>query len=287
MSATIMDLNEFCIYLNEQWSIATIGGRIYGEPYVWGGQHTHLTPSNYQAIIDYRERNTGGYADGTSYATAAKRYCKRLFDAGLTDLYASDCSGLGCYFWGNVKQLMGDSTADQMMRMSQLYMNTPKRGWWCFKVNSSGRAYHIGYMVDDTHTIEAEGRTTGVVKKTFDPNYWNSWGIPDILRGVIPAPGEPMPGTPPAGSTSCQTTSGRPEETISFLRIKVRGNKKRSVNVRKGPSTAYKIMFTAHGGESYKLLYVSPETGWYKIDTFMGPGYITNKTKYTEIIKED
>lgn len=287
MPATLADLNEFITYLNEQWNIATINGRIYGEPYVWGGQHTRLTPSTYQAIINAREANTGGYSDGTSYATAAKQYCKRLFDHGLTELFAYDCSGLGCYFWGNVKGLIGDSTADQMMRMTQLYKNDPKRGWWLFKVNSSGRAFHIGYMLDDTHTIEAETRTTGVVRKEFNPSYWSSWGIPDILKEVIPAPGQPDPGTPPAGSTSCPTTSGHQEETISFLRIKVRGNRKRSVFVRRGPSKDYKIMFTAHGGESYKLLYVSPETGWYKIQTFMGPGYITNKTKYTEIIEEE
>ncbi len=83
------------------------------------------------------------------------------------------------------------------------------------------------------------------------------------------------------------TTSSPQEEIISFLRIKVRGNKKRSVYVRTGPSTEYKVLFTAHGGDSFHLLYVSPETGWYKIETDRGPGFITNKTKYTEIIKED
>lgn len=83
------------------------------------------------------------------------------------------------------------------------------------------------------------------------------------------------------------TTSSPQAEIISFLRIKVRGNKKRSVNVRTGPSTEYKVLFTAHGGDSFHLLYVSPETGWYKIETDRGPGFITNKTKYTEIIEEE
>lgn len=47
------------------------------------------------------------------------------------------------------------------------------------------------------------------------------------------------------------------------------------------------MLFTAHGGDTFHLLYVSPETGWYKIETDRGPGYITNKTKYTEIIEEE
>lgn len=286
MPATAADLLEFCQYLEDQLNIATVGGRSYGEPYVWGGQHTHLTLSNYVSVINHREADTGGYADGTSYADAAKRYCKRLFDAGLTDLYAYDCSGLGCWFWGNVKGLIGDISADQMLRMCTTYINDPSRGWWCFKLTKAGKAFHVGYMVDNTHTVEAEGRTTGVVKKVFDPSYWDSWGIPSILEGVIPAPGDPMPGTQQDGHTGCTTTCGPQGEIISFLRIRIRGNRKRSVNVRTGPSTKYKILFTAHGGDSFHLLYVSPETGWYKIETPKGTGFITNKTKYTEIMEE-
>ena len=287
MPATIADVNEFCDYLDAQWNIATINGHIYGEPYVWGCQHSHLTPSNYITVINRREANTGGYADGTSFADAAKRYCKRLFDHGLTDLYASDCSGLGCAFWGDQKGLIGDWSANTMMKNCTLYKNVPRKGWWCFKVNSAGHAYHVGYMVDNVHTVEAQGRTTGVIRQVFEDNYWDSWGVPHILEGVIPSPGSPQPGTQQDGSTGSPTTSGHPEETTSFLRIKVRGKKRRSVNVRKGPSTDFPILFTAHGGDSFHLLYVSPTTGWYKIETPKGVGYITNKTKYTEIINEE
>ena len=54
-------LNEFIAYLNEQ----------IAQPYLWGGQHTRLTPDTYEAIIHNREDGRGGYKDGTSYADAS------------------------------------------------------------------------------------------------------------------------------------------------------------------------------------------------------------------------
>ena len=63
----------------------------------------------------------------------------------------------------------------------------------------------------------------------------------------------------------------------------MRGNKRRSVNVRKGPSTDFPVLMVAHGGDSFPLVAVSPSTGWYKIETPAGTGYITNKTKYTDM----
>ena len=40
-------LTEFILYLESQVS----------EPYVWGGQHTRLTPDNYIAIITKMEKD--------------------------------------------------------------------------------------------------------------------------------------------------------------------------------------------------------------------------------------
>ena len=183
--ATLAQLNAFINFLNQQWNIMTIGGVTYGQPYVWGAQHTKLTPSTYISIINNRESNETDRA-------RAKAYCKRLFDNGATELYAYDCSGLGMYFWQNVEHVYpGDKTADGMMAVCTLYPDTPKRGWWVFKVNSYGRAYHIGYMVDDNHVVEAYGRSDGVIKTVFSKSIWQKWGIPKILKEVIPAPGDP------------------------------------------------------------------------------------------------
>lgn len=282
--ANLLELNEFIQYLNDQANICEVNGVWYGQPYVRGGQHLHLTPSNYQNVIHNREADSGGYPGGGTYEQAAKAYCKRLFDAGMTELFAYDCSGLGMWFLQNVKNFYGhDMNANNMMGHCDLYQNPPRRGWWVFMVNANGRATHVGYMIDDTHVIESAGRKTGVIIREWEKKQgWKKWGIPDIWRGVIPAPGDPLPGSTPT-SDSQTTTSGLPVEVTSFLRIKVRGKARRSVNVRRGPSTDFPVLFVAHGGDSFPLLSVSPSTGWYKIETPKGDGYITNKTKYTDM----
>lgn len=183
--ATAAQLNAFIAYLEQQWNFMTIGGVTYGQPYVWGGQHLKLTPSTYISIINNKESDPDDRRN-------AKKYCKRLFDNGATVLYAYDCSGLGMYFWLDLQhEFDGDKTADGMMRSCTLYPDTPKRGWWVFKLTSTGRAYHVGYMVDNTHVVEAYGRSEGVIKTVFSKKIWKKWGIPKILKGVILAPGEP------------------------------------------------------------------------------------------------
>lgn len=282
--ANLAQLNQFIQYLNDQTNICQVNGKWYGQPYVWGGQHYELTPSNYEARIHAREADTGGYPGGPTYEEAAKAYCRRLFDAGMSVLYAYDCSGLGSYWLYNVAGIFPDTNADGMMRRCTLYQNDPKRGWWCFMVNANGRATHVGFMVDNTHVVESQGRKTGVIIREWKKSQgWKKWGIPKIWEGVIPAPGQPRPGHTDTTSDTQTTISGIQAEGTFFLRIKVRGNKRRSVNVRRGPSTDFPVLFVAHGGDNFPLLAVSPSTGWYKIETPHGDGYITNKTKYTDM----
>ena len=85
-------VDQFIEYLQEQ----------VGQPYVWGGQHTKLTPENYVRVIERREEGRGKYPDGTTYAQAAIDFCRAKFDEGATVLYAYDCSGLGCYWLYNL-----------------------------------------------------------------------------------------------------------------------------------------------------------------------------------------
>ena len=69
-------LDQFIEYLQEQ----------LGEPYLWGGQHTKLTPENYVRVIERKEAGRGGYPDGTSYAQAVIDYCDDKFEEGVTVL---------------------------------------------------------------------------------------------------------------------------------------------------------------------------------------------------------
>ena len=240
-------ISEFIEYLNDQ----------IGEPYVWGGQHTRLTPENYVSVIEKREAQTGGYAGGPTYAEAAIEFCRRKFDEGATVLYAYDCSGLGCYWLYNLKHLYkGDVNANTMKGRCKIVATPPKKGYWLFKLSGS-KASHIAYMVSDTELIEAEGRKYGVVMRSFNSKEWACWGIPLVFEKEIVDP-EPVP-------------------TDKY--VKVIGG---SVNVRNAANTSGKVIYVAHRGE--KLPYIdTAETGWYNVRSPRGDGYITNREKYTKL----
>lgn len=239
-------LEEFVTYLNEQ----------IGQPYVWGGQHTKLTPENYVRVIEKKEAGQGGYPDGTSYAQAAIDFCKKKFDEGADVLYAYDCSGLGCYWLYNLKHLYkGDVNADTMMRRCKIVSTPPKRGYWVFKL-SGKRATHIGYMISDTELIEAKGRKYGVVETAFRAKDWACWGIPNVFASEIV---EPHPATDKY--------------------VLVVGG---SVYVRAGDNKKSRILLTAHRGDRFPYIDTAP-TGWYHIRTKKGEGYITNLERYTKL----
>ena len=249
-------LSEFIQYLIAQ----------VGEPYLWGGQHTELTPQNYQSIIHKREDGRGKYSDGTTYADACIAYCTKLFDEGATVLYAYDCSGLGVYWLYNVKHVWkSDVNANTMMgRCENLdTANLPAKGWWVFRLDTSAkRATHIGYMVSNTNVVQAEGRKYGVTNKKFKASDWDVWGIPKVFKDEI--------------------TNPTPEPPSPQSKVIVKG---KSVNVRNSDSKKGKILFTAHKGDEFPFISVAP-SGWYEIATKKGDGFITSLPRYTELCTE-
>ena len=244
-------VNGFIEYLKAQ----------VGEPYLWGGQHTRLTPENYVRIIERKEADRGGYTGGPSYADAAIDFCKKKFEKGAKVLYAYDCSGLGCYWLDNLTHLYRcDVNANTMMNRCELKTELPRKGWWVFRLNGK-RASHIGYMIDDEYLIEAKGRKYGVVKTRFREKDWACWGIPRVFENELTPTPEPEP-EPPA------------------RQVEVLG---KSVNVRNRDSKKGKILFTAHRGDRFSFVAVAP-SGWYEIETKKGPGFITNLARYAKLI---
>ena len=236
-------LDAFIEYLKSQ----------VGQPYLWGGQHTKLTPDNYVAVIEKKEAGRGKYPDGTTYAHAVFEFCKKKFDEGATVLYAYDCSGLGCYWLYNLKHLYKcDVNADTMMRRCVIKEEAPKRGWWVFKL-AGNKASHIGYMIDDENLVEAKGRKYGVVVTKYKKSDWHRCGIPRVFEEEIDIP--PVTG-------KFVTVLGK------------------SVNVRNSDSMRGRIMFTAHRGDIFSYISTAP-SGWYEIFTNKGVGYITSKPRYT------
>jgi len=267
-------LDEFISYLKEQ----------LGQPYLWGGQHTKLTPDNYVAVINKKEDGRGGYAGGPTYAEAVISFCKKKFDKGATELFAYDCSGIGCWFLFNLHHLYkSDVNANTMMTRCTLKDELPKRGWWVFKLSGT-KASHVGYMISDTTLIEAKGRKYGVVETTFKKSDWDRWGIPAVFEKEILEP-EPEPEPEP---------DPKPEPS---KRIVVVVGK--SVRVHKKPTKLSKTLWFAHSAAYYKaqgsnrpndLYYLLDiaDNGWYHVSTIATEhdrtGYITNKEKYTKLV---
>ena len=239
-------LTEFILYLIQQ----------LGMPYLWGGQHTKLTPENYKTVIARKEATEEN-------RRRVEAYCEKMFARGYEVLYAYDCSGLGVYWLQNVTHLWkADVNANTMMhRCTDLdTAGPPAKGWWVFRLDDQKkRAVHIGYMIDNEYLIEAAGRKYGVVKTKFRANDWDVWGIPKVFEDEIRHP-EP-----------------KPEPTVQVVEV-IGG----SVNVRNADSTKGRILFTAHRGDTFPYLGPAP-SGWYTIDTKKGVGYITNLPRYTRL----
>lgn len=234
-------LTEFILYLVQQ----------IGMPYLWGGQHTKLTPENYKEVIARKESDPKHRADAIAY-------CEKMFAKGYDVLYAYDCSGLGVYWLYNLKHLYkSDVNANTMMGRCKLVTTPPKRGYWVFK-RSGNRATHIGYMISDTELIEAKGRAYGVCKTTFREKDWSCWGIPKVFESEIIDPPAPEPGD---------------------KYVLVVGG---SVNVRCGDNKNTPILFTAHRGDKLPYIDTAP-SGWYHVRSVKGDGYITNLERYTKL----
>ena len=239
-------LNDFLSYLELQ----------VGQPYLWGGQHTKLTPYTYVDIIERKETSTQNAEDAIAY-------CKNLFDNGASVLYAYDCSGLGMYYLQNVtKTYSHDMSANGMMGECEK-ADEPKKGYWVFRLND-GRATHIGYMVSDTEVIHAKGRKFGVVKEKYKKSYWHCVGIPKCIDFEEPEPPEPEP--------------PKPTPTI---KIKVKG----SVRVREGNGVLTKKIKTVKNcllpycGQAIESPY------WYMTEVDGREGYISSKPKLTELVE--
>lgn len=148
--------------------------------YVWGG-NGEATPTVCEEWIRKKETS----------ATNANRAIKtfnRAVKAGYKDkLRAFDCSGLGYYCLKQSGLKVTDMTADYMKHQCEMISKAEvKRGCFVFKVNSSGKATHIGYVVDDNlNVIEAQGRDEGVVKRALTKGSWNAYGIPSYFKDEI------------------------------------------------------------------------------------------------------
>lgn len=156
-------LDRFISHLEEQVANHSI--------YVWGAQGQQGAAIT-KAWIRTRETSALN-------ASRAIVYWKKQVQAGYGErLRAFDCSGLGVYFFLREGLLASDTTADGIMKLCMRVSAAELRpGDFVFRVYRSGKAYHVGYVVDDArNVVEAKGRSAGVVKSPFKG--WNVCGRP-------------------------------------------------------------------------------------------------------------
>lgn len=167
-------LKEFLNYLENEVKNGSI--------YVWGGQGQRAT----DALIDKLETNAAN-------KKTAKALLKKRIKAGYKNVKAFDCSGLVTKAMDDtgIMKKGFDTTADGLKKH---YVKSLKRwelkpGDLVFRVDSAGKAYHVGVVVDwDLNIIEARGRVYGVVKRGLNASgkgYWNAYGRPTALRDEI------------------------------------------------------------------------------------------------------
>lgn len=239
-----MKVDEFITYLIEQ----------IGQPYLWGGQHTKLTPENYIAVITRKESNTAN-------RDKVIAYCKKKFADGAKELYAYDCSGLGMFFLQNLKKIYSyDMSANSMMGVCTI-VGEPKRGYWVFRL-SGNRATHIGYMISDTEVIEAKGRIYGVVKHSFKKSEWDRIGKPKCFSF------DPEPKTH--------------QYVVVQGKIRKNGVPEKRVYVRNGNGTANPAIGVAKSEDAFPLIaQADAYPYWYEIDYKGTKAFITSNERYT------
>lgn len=171
-------LNEFIQHLEDEVKNGSI--------YVWGAQGEGAGTIT-ETWIKKKE---------TSATNAARAIAlwKKQIEAGYGDrLRAFDCSGLGMAFLQNeAKIVSSDMSANSMMAKCEIITKAQaRRGDWVFKVNSSGKATHIGYIVDEAlNVIEAKGRNYGVIKSPLSKGGWNKYGRPKFFANEIAGAGD-------------------------------------------------------------------------------------------------
>lgn len=237
------NVNEFIDYLITQ----------VGQPYLWGAQHTRLTPDNYVSVINRRESKITNRAK-------VKAFCKKKFKSGAMELFASDCSGLGMFFLQNLKKIYSyDMSANSMLGECKI-VNEPKRGYWLFRLKN-GKAVHIGYMISDTELIEAKGSAYGVVRHSYAKKDWHRIGKPKCILF------EP---------------EKRHQYVVVQGKIRKDGTPDKRVYVRQGNGTQYPEIGTAHSTEAFPLIAQADASPyWYEIDYNGTKAFITSNERYT------
>lgn len=223
--------------------------------YVWGGSG--------QLCADVTENWIRTKERGHQPDAAVKEW-EEVMNSPYRDVARCfDCSGFVSWCLRKCGAFNSRTDCDGLFaRSTEIY--TPEDGCLLFRTNPANPndETHVGIYFGGKQ-YHAKGRAYGVVEEPYKESYWQklAW-----FKGLKKDP-QPEPPTPP-------------EPPVYSEKVLVKG---RSVWVRDADSTKGKKLFVAHKGQEFKLLDVAP-SGWYHILTAYPEAYITNKTRYTELL---
>ena len=234
--------------------------------YTWGGNGqdmTAMSDTEREAWICKRE------SDPNNRERVRALYAK-LAGQGVSPIRGGDCSGFVFWLMKELGLWKTDRNANAMYKAATPTA-APEPGDLAFRVDSSGKATHVGICIGDGEFIHCKGRDVGVVREKSSAKYWQAFGV---IKEFTPAPVPPEPVPPEPGKA----------------RVRFLG----SVNLRKQPVKGSDRIATMHKGDTLPLLsrgYVDARgCEWYAVDyksvVVYCSAYTIQKKKYTEIIEE-
>lgn len=134
--------------------------------YVWGGQGQKLRKLTAEKLAEMET--------SASNVAVVMQFIYAHLKEFNTKTKIFDCSGLvicALIYAGLLKKGY-DTTADGLMRLYPK-VNAAQAGDLVFKVDSTGKAYHVGILQDVQTVIECKGRAYGVVYSKYNSE-WNA-----------------------------------------------------------------------------------------------------------------
>ena len=140
-----------------------------GCAYLWGGQGESV-----YAMIKKMAVSKCQSDENTD------KMLKFLAAHGVKDIEFFDCSGLGVTYLLEQNAISYDMTADGFYRKcTKIEKKDARPSDMVFLLNSSGKATHIGYIVEDGIVVHALNQTVGVIEEPLSKRKW-VYGRPDF-----------------------------------------------------------------------------------------------------------
>lgn len=145
-----------------------------GCPYMWGGQGETL----YDIIAKFAK----GKDQSESNTVKMLGFME---DNGHKDTQFFDCSGLGVKWLLEHGKIKNDTTAAGLYsKCTPIKDNEVTEGCWGFLKDSSGKIYHICYVVENDMVVHAFNQEKGVIKEKRTARKW-IYARPDFAFAFV------------------------------------------------------------------------------------------------------